>query len=138
MFCSSSSAHALCHCPCDGFALILTTEEWARGVGTPNTGRRYDEFTLSRQPDCCALPGTDNRNLRDCIVGAGRWNDARALHYKLYRLFSDLFIDTNPVPVKAALAMMGKMEETYRLPLCETTEANRKKIAECLRELKLI
>jgi len=69
---------------------------------------------------------------------AGRWKEARELHYKLYRLFTDLFIDTNPVPVKAALAMMGKMEETYRLPLCETTEANKKKIAECLRELKLI
>ena len=69
---------------------------------------------------------------------AGRWKEARELHYKLYRLFSDLFIDTNPVPVKAALAMMGKMEETYRLPLCETTEANKKKIAECLKELKLI
>lgn len=69
---------------------------------------------------------------------AGRWKEARELHYRLYRLFSDLFIDTNPVPVKAAMAMMKKIEETYRLPLCETSEANKKKIAECLRELKLI
>jgi 4-hydroxy-tetrahydrodipicolinate synthase len=69
---------------------------------------------------------------------AGRWTEAREAHYRLYRLFTDLFIDTNPVPVKAAMAMMKKIEEAYRLPLCETTEANRKKIAECLRELKLI
>jgi 4-hydroxy-tetrahydrodipicolinate synthase len=69
---------------------------------------------------------------------AGKWKEAKALHYKLYRLFSDLFIDTNPVPVKAALAMMGKIEEVYRLPLCETTDANKKKLAECLKELKLI
>ena len=69
---------------------------------------------------------------------AGRWKEAREMHYKLYRLFTDLFIDTNPVPVKAALAMMGKMEEVYRLPLCEMSDANRKKLAECLRELKLI
>ncbi|HEY8240950.1 MAG TPA: 4-hydroxy-tetrahydrodipicolinate synthase [Kiritimatiellia bacterium] len=69
---------------------------------------------------------------------AGRWKEARETHYRLYRLFTDLFIDTNPVPVKAALAMMGKIQETYRLPLCETTEANKKKISECLKELKLI
>jgi 4-hydroxy-tetrahydrodipicolinate synthase len=50
---------------------------------------------------------------------AGNWDEARALHYQYYRVFSDLFIDTNPVPVKAALAMMGKIEEVYRLPLCE-------------------
>lgn len=51
------------------------------------------------------------------LAAAGKWDEARAMHYKLYRLFTDLFIETNPVPVKAALAMMGRIEETYRLPL---------------------
>ena len=69
---------------------------------------------------------------------AGRWDEALALHTKYYRLFTDLFIDTNPIPVKAAMAMAGMIEEVYRLPLCETSEANRKKLAECLREVGLL
>lgn len=68
----------------------------------------------------------------------GKWDEARKMHFKLYRLFCDLFVDTNPIPVKAAMAMMGLMEETYRLPLCATGEANKKRIRECLKELKLI
>ncbi len=36
-----------------------------------------------------------------------------------------MFIDTNPIPVKAALAMMGKIEEVYRLPLCEMSAVDR-------------
>jgi 4-hydroxy-tetrahydrodipicolinate synthase len=50
---------------------------------------------------------------------AGRWEKARELHFRYYALFRDLFIDTNPVPVKHALARMGLLEEVYRLPLCE-------------------
>ena len=69
---------------------------------------------------------------------AGRWNEARALHLKYYRLFADLFIDTNPIPVKTALAMMGKCEEVFRLPLCEMPEPLKKKLSATLKELKLI
>ena len=68
----------------------------------------------------------------------GRWDEARALHMKYYRLFTDIFIDTSPIPIKAAMAMVGMIEETYRLPLCETSEANKKKLAECLREVGIL
>jgi 4-hydroxy-tetrahydrodipicolinate synthase len=68
----------------------------------------------------------------------GDWAAAQALHLKYYRLFTDLFLDTNPIPVKAAMAMMGLTEEVYRLPLCETTPAIRQKIADTLRALDLI
>ena len=63
---------------------------------------------------------------------------ARKLHQQYYRLFTDLFVDTNPIPVKAAMAMMGLIEEVYRLPLCETTEANKAKVRECLKSLGLV
>lgn len=63
---------------------------------------------------------------------AGRWEEARRIHYQYYRVFNDLFIDTNPVPVKAALAMMGKIEEVYRLPLCELPDALRAKLKQTL------
>jgi 4-hydroxy-tetrahydrodipicolinate synthase len=71
-------------------------------------------------------------------AAAGRWDEARALHMKYYRLFTDLFVDTNPIPIKAAMAMAGMIEETYRLPLCETTDANKKKLAECLKQVGIL
>lgn len=65
---------------------------------------------------------------------AGRLDEARALHLKYYPLFTDLFIETNPVPVKAALAMMGRIEEIYRLPLCEMEPKTRAQLEKTLRE----
>jgi 4-hydroxy-tetrahydrodipicolinate synthase len=56
---------------------------------------------------------------------AGRTRAALKLHQKYYPLFKDLFIETNPVPVKAALAMLGQMEEEYRLPLVPMSPKNR-------------
>jgi 4-hydroxy-tetrahydrodipicolinate synthase len=58
-------------------------------------------------------------------VLAGRLAEARALHLRYYPIFTGLFIETNPVPVKAALAMLGRIEETYRLPLCELEPGHR-------------
>jgi 4-hydroxy-tetrahydrodipicolinate synthase len=68
----------------------------------------------------------------------GKLAAAQKLHLQLYSLFKDLFIETNPIPVKAALAMMGKIEEEYRLPLCKMGAANRKKLEETLKDLKLV
>lgn len=63
---------------------------------------------------------------------------AQKLHAKLYELFKNLFIETNPIPVKAALAMMGHVEEEYRLPLCKISAANRKTLEATLKTLELI
>jgi 4-hydroxy-tetrahydrodipicolinate synthase len=49
-----------------------------------------------------------------------------------------MFIETNPIPVKTALAMMGKIREEFRLPLCEMAAANREKLRKVLSGLKLI
>jgi 4-hydroxy-tetrahydrodipicolinate synthase len=61
------------------------------------------------------------------MVRAFARGDARkaaALHAKYYPMFKDLFIETNPVPVKAALAMMKLIEEEYRLPLVQMAPKN--------------
>ena len=58
---------------------------------------------------------------------------ALKLHAKLYPLFKDLFIETNPVPVKAALAMMGIVEESYRLPLVPMAAKNREALKKTLK-----
>ena len=55
---------------------------------------------------------------------AGDFATARRVHAKFYPLFHDLFIDTNPVMVKEAMWLMGRLERVFRLPLCETTEKN--------------
>ena len=56
---------------------------------------------------------------------AGQPKAALELHQKYYPLFKDLFIETNPVPVKAALAMLGQIQEEYRLPLVPLSPKNR-------------
>jgi 4-hydroxy-tetrahydrodipicolinate synthase len=66
---------------------------------------------------------------------AGKVALAQKYHHRLYPLFKDLFIETNPVPVKAALAMMGLMEEEYRLPLAPLNPKNRQTLARTLKNL---
>ncbi len=68
---------------------------------------------------------------------AGDWQAARRMHYELLPLFRALFIETNPIPVKAAMAMRGAMEEVYRLPMCPMAPKNREKLAATLQQLKI-
>ena len=55
----------------------------------------------------------------------GKLEVAQKLHQKFFALFKDLFIETNPIPVKVALAMMGMIAEEYRLPLVPISAKNR-------------
>jgi 4-hydroxy-tetrahydrodipicolinate synthase len=68
----------------------------------------------------------------------GQHDRARTIHYKLEPLNAAMFIETNPIPVKTALAMMGKIQEEFRLPLCEMAPANKEKLKKVLADLKLI
>lgn len=54
----------------------------------------------------------------------GNAAEAMALHKKYYRFMKDLFIETNPIPVKAAMAYKGMIQGEYRLPLCPMSEKN--------------
>jgi 4-hydroxy-tetrahydrodipicolinate synthase len=73
----------------------------------------------------------------DALV-AGDLQKARALHYQVFPLSEGLFIEANPIPVKTALAMMGKIADELRAPLYPMTGANREKIRSILTQLKLI
>ena len=64
---------------------------------------------------------------------AGNSAAALKLHQKYYPMFKGLFIETNPVPTKAALAMLGKCTEEYRLPLCKMSASNRAQLAKTLK-----
>ncbi len=65
----------------------------------------------------------------------GSWGQARELHYRLLPLMEANFIESNPGPVKAALALMGLLEEQLRLPLVPVQEKTRSRLREVLQEL---
>ena len=116
----------------------------------------------NRCPDLTVLSGDDSLTLPMISVGAsgvisvasnvipremsdfvrmalaGDMAGARTCHAKYYQLFHDLFIDTNPVMVKEALALMGRIPAVFRLPLCETTPANREQMRKTLAALGLV
>jgi len=69
---------------------------------------------------------------------AGDINKARELHYKTTPLVKALFIETNPVPVKAALALMGKIEYEIRLPLVKLSDANLENLKKTMKSYGLI
>jgi 4-hydroxy-tetrahydrodipicolinate synthase len=69
---------------------------------------------------------------------ANRMEDARALHFELLGLMRANFLETNPIPVKAALGMMGLIEEAYRLPLTRLSEVNRPRLRQELAKLGFV
>jgi len=69
---------------------------------------------------------------------AGDLEKARSLHYRMSPLIDALFIETNPIPVKAALAMMGKIQYDLRLPLCRMAEKNEEALRKALKDYGLI
>ena len=68
----------------------------------------------------------------------GNFAKARELHYKLLPLMSVNFVESNPIPVKAVLAMMGLIEENYRLPLVRIGAGNREKLSKVFQEIGLL
>jgi len=69
---------------------------------------------------------------------AGKWDEARELHYRLLPLMETNFIESSPGPVKAGLAMMNLIGENYRLPLVPIQEGSRNKLREVMTELGLL
>ncbi len=82
------------------------------------------------------VPGLMSRFAAACLEGA--WAEARALNRRLYPLMRVNFVETSPIPVKAALAMMGKIREVYRLPLVRISDAGRTRLAAVLASLNLL
>ena len=68
----------------------------------------------------------------------GNWEEARERHFQLYSLFQMMFLETNPIPVKTSLAMMGKVREEFRLPLCGLSPGHRVELEELLQRYQLL
>jgi 4-hydroxy-tetrahydrodipicolinate synthase len=72
------------------------------------------------------------------LCAAGRWDEARDLHYELLELNEVLFLETNPGPVKAALGLMGLIDPEVRLPLAPVSEATSQRVRATLDHLGLL
>ena len=82
------------------------------------------------------IPGLMNE-LIDLAL-AGKLDEARALHYRLLPLMEGNFIESSPGPVKAVMAMMGLLDENFRLPLVPVQEKTRTRLREILLELGVL
>ena len=113
-----------------------------------------DKFNLISGDDALTLPllaigGTGvisvvnnivPRDVADMVAKfkKGDLEGARKLHYKLLPLIKAIFIETNPIPVKTAMSLMGMIEPDLRLPLCSMSEANLEKLKEVLKDYGLL
>ena len=80
------------------------------------------------------------RDIKQLTDSALNRNFAKAekIHNKLMPLFKAIFIETNPIPIKAALAMKGMIKEAYRLPMCEMQAENKEKLRKILEDFKVL
>ena len=69
---------------------------------------------------------------------SGDFQKAEALHRKYYRLFTDIFVESNPVPIKVLLKEKGWMSEDCRLPLSKITDTNRAKVVETAKRVGVL
>ena len=113
-------------------------------------------------PDFAVLSGDDNITLPLLAVGGhgvvsvianilpretaemvhaaldGDWKRARELHYKLFPLARAAFLETNPIPIKEAMALAGMIEPEFRLPMCRMGDANRERLRAVLAQYALV
>ena len=79
--------------------------------------------------DCAQLTGA-------CLNGD--WQRARDLQFKLMPIIRSVFLETNPIPIKTALSLMGKCSGDLRLPLTPMSEGNLRKLTQSMREFGLL
>lgn len=128
-------------------------------VGVKEASGSLDQMTsviLACGPDFTVLSGDDSLTLPLMAVGGrgvisvvanflpkevvemthaaldGDWKRARELHWKLFPICRAMFIETNPIPVKEAMAMLGMIRAEWRLPMCPMSDANRDRLRKAL------
>jgi 4-hydroxy-tetrahydrodipicolinate synthase len=82
------------------------------------------------------VPGPMHDLVAACA--GGDFAEGRRIHYRLLHLMNLNFVESNPMPVKAALALMGLCEESFRLPMCPPKESTREALRAALKELELL
>lgn len=83
-----------------------------------------------------AAPGAVSKMIK--LALDGKMEKARGEHYKLLPLFKMAFFDTNPIPIKYAMHLLGYCEEVYRLPLCGLSPEDKERVEKVLRSQGLL
>src|SRR5918996_1334812 len=134
-------------------------------VGVKEASGSLDQMSqviLACGPDFAVISGDDNITLPLLAIGGrgvisvianivpretadmvhaaldGDWKRARELHYKLLPLARAAFLETNPIPIKEAMAMAGMITAEFRLPMCPMGEANREMLRGILKPYALV
>ena len=134
-------------------------------VGVKEASGSLDQMSqviVACGPDFIVLSGDDNLTLPVMAIGGrgvisvianivprdtsdmthaaleGDWKRARELHYRLFPLARAAFLETNPIPIKEAMAMAGMLEPELRLPMCRMSDANRGKLRQILEGYGLV
>ena len=82
------------------------------------------------------MPETISRMVT--LAGDGSFDEARKIHTEIRSLGGAMFYETNPVPVKTALALLGKIKEEFRLPLCSMAQINKERLIVEMRKAGLL
>ncbi|ABO35337.1 dihydrodipicolinate synthase [Methanococcus maripaludis C5] len=72
------------------------------------------------------------------FANAGKFDKAKEIHYKLFPIMKLMFVETNPIPIKTAMNMLGMPSGELRLPLCEMAEGNKLKLQNALNTVGLL
>ncbi len=134
-------------------------------VGVKEASGSLDQMTsviLACGPDFTVVSGDDSLTLPLMAVGGrgvisvvanflpkevaelthaaleGDWKRARELHWKLFPVCRAMFVETNPIPVKEAMAMLGMIRAEWRLPMCPMSDANRERLRKVLAQAGIL
>ena len=145
--------------------LVRLVRDVASVVGVKEASGSLDQMSqviAACGPDFSVLSGDDNITLPLLAIGGsgvvsvianivpretadlvhaaldGDWKRARDLHYRLFPLARAAFLETNPIPIKEAMAMAGMLEPEFRLPMCRMSDANREKLRAILKSYALV
>jgi len=145
--------------------LVRLVRDVASVVGVKEASGSLDQMSqviAACGPDFSVLSGDDNITLPLLAIGGsgvvsvianivpretadlvhaaldGDWKRARDLHYRLFPLARAAFLETNPIPIKEAMAMAGMLEPEFRLPMCRMSDANREKLRAILKRYALV
>lgn len=100
----------------------------------------YPLFCIGAQGSISVTANIDPKRLAEQYASfkSGNHERAQTLHHQLFTLHQIMFVETNPIPVKYALSVMGMIKEEYRLPLVPMTESSKEKVKAVLKKYNLI
>jgi len=145
--------------------LVRLARDCKNVVGVKEASGSLDQMSqviAACGPDFAVISGDDNLTLPLMVIGGagvisvianivpretadlthaaleGDWKRARDLHYRLFPLARAAFLETNPIPIKEAMAMAGMLEPEFRLPMCRMSDTNRERLRAILKPYGLL